>query len=262
MKIDYQALSIITFLLISNVSLATSCHKEISRLENICGVATKEITSTTQLPASIVFAIKNNEINVQLTPPTDKQYSHYLGILKKALEKYPVDILRKHLNQINIGGRYQKNGGVVVGLYDKKNIYLFYNHPDGDNSDTFLEQSFHHELSSIFIYAYDFPAFEWLELNPQEFSYIINPTKIDQYMDSIESYQASPEQLKQGLVSSYGMANAENDINSYVELIFTRPKKMRILIDKYPIINTKYNMIKSFYISISPDFNVVFSAIK
>ena len=81
-------------------------------------------------------------------------------------------------------------------------------------------------------------------------------------MNSAKSYSASDAQLRQGLVSSYGKANAENDINSYAELIFTEPKTMKAYIRKYPRIGPKYEMLKRFYLSASPEFSAVFNLIK
>ena len=252
----------ITLFVNSYTNTAQQGSNRASELKKNYGVAVQEITDVEQLPAFNVFRIKNGEISVLLTPPTNAQYLNYMDILEKALRRYPTDLIAKNLVTIYIGGGYRQNGGVITGLYEKGKIYLFYNHQEGDNSEIFLEQTFHHEFSSILIHAYDFPAFDWLKLNPPGFDYIINPVKINEYMNSGKSYQASEVQLKQGLVSSYGKANPENDINSYVELIFTQPEKMQALVKTYPVIRLKYNMIREFYISISPKFNTVFSAIR
>ncbi len=40
-------------------------------------------------------------------------------------------------------------------------------------------------------------------------------------MKAIDSYEADEAALNEGLVSRYGKANAENDINTYAELVFT-----------------------------------------
>ncbi|PCJ15449.1 MAG: hypothetical protein COB04_13240 [Gammaproteobacteria bacterium] len=164
--------------------------------------------------------------------------------------------------KIYIGGSYRQNGGTVGGLYSNQNIYVFYEQSNEKNKAIYLKQTFHHEFSSILIQAYGFPAFDWLKLNNPDFDYLINPRKIHEYLRSISVYEASEAQLKQGLVSSYGKSNAENDINTYVEMIFTEPKKMSKLINTYPIIHAKYDMIKAFYLSISSGFEPVFSAIK
>ncbi|MCP4117008.1 MAG: hypothetical protein GY737_16710 [Desulfobacteraceae bacterium] len=226
------------------------------------GVSVEEINRVEQLPGSILSRLKHKEVAARLILATKAQYSNYMTILEKALSKYPPGLLAKHLDTIYVGGGYRENGGIVVGLYDKRKLYLFYNHQAGDNSAIFLEQTFHHEFSSILIYAYDFPAFEWLELNPKGFDYIINPVKINRYMNAIRSYHADRVLLEQGLVSSYGKANAENDINTYVELIFTRPQRMRAYVRKYPVTSKKYDMVKHFYLSISQQFDGIFSNIK
>lgn len=224
------------------------------------GIVVEKIVRTNQLPSSIVFRQENNETTLELIPPTKDQFINYLNILNVALAKYPADLLAKHLYLVYIGGGYRENGGIITGLYEKRKLYLFYNHPQGDNSETFLEQTFHHEFSSILIQAYDFPAFEWLALNPKNFEYIINPVKINEYMNSITTYRPNKSELEQGLVSSYGKANAENDINTYAELIFTDPETMQTYISTYPIIKQKYILLKAFYLSISPHFGKFFKA--
>jgi hypothetical protein len=98
-------------------------------------------------------------------------------------------------------------------------------------------------------------------LNPEGFNYIINPVKIDAYMNSIDSYEVNEADLKEGLVSRYGKVNAENDINTYAELVFTQPEEMKVFINKYPVVMKKYEMLKKFYLSISPEFEAVFRLI-
>ena len=230
-----------------------------SQLKQEYGIAVKKIVRTDQLPSSIVFRQKNNEAEIELIPPSKNQFVNYLNILEGALGKYPPDLLAKHLDLVYIGGGYRENGGIITGLYEKRKLYLFYNHPQGDNSAIFLEQTFHHEFSSVLIQAYDFPVFEWLALIPKKFDYIINPVKINDYMNSVATYRPDKSQLEQGLVSSYGKANAENDINTYAELIFTEPKRMQTYINTYPIIKKKYALLKAFYLSISPHFGIFFT---
>ena len=99
-------------------------------------------------------------------------------------------------------------------------------------------------------------------VNPADFNYINNPAAINTHMNTVKSYNACETQLKQGLVSSCGKANAEKDINSYAELIFTKPETLNGYIWKYPWICNKYEMVKRFYLSVSPEFSGVFSLVK
>jgi len=226
------------------------------------GVNIDTIKGYDQLPKSVRIKMRQGRADIRMTPPTKAQYASYLRIVKTALQKYPISVIKKHLKTIYIGGQYSENGGVIAGMYEDETLYLFYNSVKDYTSDTFLEQTFHHEFSSILIYQYNFPAFDWLRLNPKGFAYIINASKFKDYMNSRKSYGASETQLRQGLVSSYGQTNAENDINSYAEMIFTQPGKTKKLIEKYPRIGLKYEMIKRFYLSISPEFKSIFDQIR
>lgn len=262
-KISHYCVALsLALLFIACTDKETQVHTVQKLITEQYGVSIEEIADVNQLSKNTLIKIKQGIVDAQLAPPSKEQYAKYVKIVKTALEKYPVSLVKKHLKKIYIGGPYSENGGVVAGMYEEDKLFLFYNPVEGYTSDIFLEQTVHHEFSSILIFHYDFPAFDWLDLNPEGFEYIINLSKINDYMNSIHSYSASEEQLLQGLVSSYGQANAENDINSYVELIFTQPEKMKAYIKKYPRVGPKYEMLKKFYLSISPEFDTVFSEIK
>ncbi len=265
---EYKAKAVRLYVVLVTTFLLFSCDRNKDQLQaetlglsQQYGISVYPLVKVNQLPSSVVFRVNNGEADVQIQQLEDGQFFAYIRIVKKALQKYPPSLVRKHLAQIYIGGSYRENSSVITGMYEQNKIFLFYNHKAGDNSPLFLEQTFHHEFSSILIQQYNFPAFEWLKLNPAGFSYIINPKKISDYMDSINDYSANESLLKQGLVSSYGKVNAENDINSYVELIFTQADEMKKYISNFPIVEKKYKMIKSFYLTISPDFSRVFKLI-
>jgi hypothetical protein len=80
-------------------------------------------------------------------------------------------------------------------------------------------------------------------------------------MKAIDSYEADEASLNEGLVSRYGKVNAENDINTYAELVFTQPEAIKNFIKKYPLMMNKYQILKQFYLSISPEFETVFNQI-
>lgn len=233
----------------------------ISEIKQQYGLDIVRLRDKKDLPSSVVFKMKDGEEHVEISKLGDRLYFTYLNILKRALGKYPSDLIKNTLTKVYIGGPYSENDAVIVGMYEKTNIYLFYNHKWGDNTPLFLEQTFHHEFSSILVKQYNFPAFDWLKLCPPTFSYIINPKKIDKYMNTVGSYAATESMLRDGVVSAYGMVNAENDINTYAETIFTQPEKMKEYIARYPVIAKKYKMLEKFYLDISPEFIKIFSLI-
>jgi hypothetical protein len=261
-SIPFNSFAILLILFVSTCGGNAGNIRDISaKISSDFGVESRCLKQTELLPRSVIFKIRNGESAVKVSPIDDAQYLAYLKVVQKALLKYPPALIKKHLKNLYIGGPYQENDALITGMYEGNKIYLFYNHKFGNNSSLFLEQTFHHEFSSILIQNYDFPAFEWLKLNPKDFKYIINPVKIDAYMNSIDSYEADEAALKEGLVSRYGKVNAENDINTYAELVFTQPEEMKMFIKKYPVVMKKYQMLKQFYLSISPEFKTVFGLI-
>jgi hypothetical protein len=261
-KSQYSIALLLALLFITCTDKETQSGVIRTQIAEQYGVSIEKIVDVNQLSDNTQIKMQQGIADVQMTPPSKEQYAKFVKIVQIALKKYPVSVVKKHLKKIYIGGPFSENGGVVAGMYEKDKLYLFYNPVEGYTSDIFLEQTIHHEFSSILIYHYDFPAFDWLKLNPEGFEYIINLSKINDYMNSINSYSANETLLRQGLVSSYGQTNAENDINSYVELIFTQPKKMKAYMEKYPRMGPKYKMIKDFYLTISPEFDAIFSEIK
>lgn len=261
-RLQHFVFVVFLVLLTAACTEGVSSGQEISeQLSREYGIVVHRLDRENQLPNSVAYRISTGETAVKLGQIDHKRYQAYLGLLQKALLKYPASLIAKEIKAIYIGGPYQENGAIITGMYEKNSVYLFYNHDAGDNSPAFLEQSFHHEISSLLIKDYGFPAFDWLELNPEGFSYVINPVAIDEYMNSVKSYEANDKDLAQGLVSTYGRVNAENDINTYAELVFTQPAKMKKYVEAFPAVARKFQLLKKFYLSISPEFEDTFSSI-
>ena len=229
-----------------------------NNLKNKYGIYIGVLDSDVQLPKSVLAKAERGETTVHLSSLDDAEYYEYLEVISSALSKYPEKVIFNNIDRIYVGGPYKEGGAVIAGMYEGKSLYLFYRQVDWENKDLFLEQTLHHELSSVLIREYGMDAFAWIGMNPDGFSYIINPREIDEYMSASGSYDADEGLLEQGLVSSYGKTNAENDINTYAELVFTEPQKMMLLVEKYPVVARKYRFLKRFYLSISPDFKSIF----
>ena len=98
--------------------------------------------------------------------------------------------------------------------------------------------------SNHFLYKADSdPAYEWMFLRG--------------HIDPVDKYQL----LDRGLLNQYSETSVENDFNTYAEVIFTEPKRMKKLIKKYPVIHRKYQIFKAFYLAIDPGFSKAFNLI-
>ena len=110
---------------------------------------------------------------------------------------------------------------------------------------------------------YDFNDFLWLDAIGENFHYAIEENPIYLWMELHGHTEPSNELLllNRGLLNSYSDSGVENDFNSYAEVVFTNPKKMKRLIAEYPIVKRKYKVFKDFYMNIDQGFAPVFNKI-
>ena len=82
---------------------------------------------------------------------------------------------------------------------------------------------------------------------------------IDKEVKTIEAGRdislASSKLLEQGFLSSYGLTNYINDVNTYAELLFVDPNELKRLSDKYKTIRVKYDLLIDFYKNLDIKYN-------
>jgi hypothetical protein len=153
------------------------------------------------------------------------------------------------------------HGVGAAGTSTDRYVYLVSEGRREGYDDRFLELTFHHELSSLFLYNHAFPVHDWVEANPDSFQYMTDPDQVLKVVEGRRRLDGGPADYRQGLLASYGRTNLENDVNLYAEMAFGEPDRMRQLIDEYPVIRAKYRVFKSFYLSITPTFDDWFARI-
>ena len=191
----------------------------------------------------------------------DRELARLLRQLPSWLDKYPVSVLRENLREVRLSGRLKFFDVLYAGTSDADVVWLVSEGKRLGFSDTFLELTFHHELSSLLMYRHAFPIDDWMEASPAGFEYM---TEWDEFLGAVErrrKLDGDPLLYRKGLLGAYGRTNLENDVNLYAELSFTDPQRMKRLVEKYPAVRAKYEVLKSFYVSISPEFETWFARI-
>ena len=130
-----------------------------------------------------------------------------------------------------------------------------------------LHRIVHHEISSLLKLNYQFDNALWRSAMGPGFQYANDKDPWYQWKyvrGYIEPQEHSSERelLQRGLLRQYAETGVENDFNTYAEVIFGDPRRMRKLIRDYPIIARKYQVFKEFYMSIDPGFGPVFKKIE
>ncbi|MBI3897628.1 MAG: hypothetical protein HY308_04935 [Gammaproteobacteria bacterium] len=184
--------------------------------------------------------------------------SQMIHALTLALEKYPPDLIRKEIKEFVLLETLTVNSFPYGGTYDKSTKQVFITRKNNE-----LQESFHHEFSSLLKHAYRFPEQDWKKANGRHFSYRIEsePQFFVKVMHDLVEVPGKEALYQRGLLNFYSETGLENDFNVYAETVFAHPKEMRALIQQYPVIRNKYAVFKTFYLTIDKRFAPVFAEI-
>ena len=180
------------------------------------------------------------------------------SVIARALSKYSVTSLKKNLRiiyflksmkfyEVGYGGTnstdalYLTNSGTVAGY-----------------SDLYLEQTFHHEYSSILYRNY--PSFideeAWKEVNIAGFDYNDPENGVGAIRNNESSQDLDTALCKKGFLTQYSLSGIENDINTFAQNIFSPSAGFWKIVDQYPRVKQKVKLLIDFYNKIDPLFTV------
>ena len=185
----------------------------------------------------------------------DKELARQRDMLKSALAKYPLDLLSDRLECtyfLRSGSlkRFREGqwGNSVLGTYGEKSLYVSVRGGKRSRGWSLLSEAvFHHELSSILMghYPQMFRPKDWEAANDPGFAY---------RNKGGGSPQAITNFLSAGFVCSYGMANVENDVNTYAMWLFTRADWLFEQAARNPRVQRKVDLLIQFYGRLDPTY--------
>ena len=187
--------------------------------------------------------------------------ARFSKILPKVLNEYPPEVIKNNLKTIKLSKEVSFYGVRYGGSSFGHMVYLTDFGRDNGFTDFYISQTFHHEFSSVLMKNHDFPTKKWLAVNPPDVKY---ETDFEKYLKSIEEdrdLKGNEYFYRRGVMSKYSYTTLENDFNLYAQTVFNEPMRMKKLVIKYPLIKAKYDILKDFYLSISPDFSAYFAQI-
>jgi hypothetical protein len=172
----------------------------------------------------------------------------------KASKKYPANLLKLHLRKVYLLARIEFYGLPYGGTNSLDTLYLTNRGVAQGFTDAYLEESFHHELSSIFLRNH--PAFldqkTWSACNPPKFTYTSNGTEA--VRTGKDSTVYDPEYNKDGFLAQYAKTSQEEDFNMMAGGLFTGRPEFWKVVDKFPRIRQKAGVVIAFYHRLDPLF--------
>lgn len=182
-----------------------------------------------------------------------RELKRHVKIINRAMAKYPSAVLRSNLKNVFLLSKLAFYGANYGGSYYKKNLFFANKGSRLGFSNLYLEQSFHHEFSSVlFIYnKHRFPSQQWKQANKPGFQYGKGGTSA--LLTGKSGYARKKRYLQIGLLNQYAGASIEEDLNVFAETLFT-DKKIFTLAKIYPRIGKKLKLLIRFYRRIHTDF--------
>jgi len=175
-------------------------------------------------------------------------------IMVAALRKYPGQTLEQNLN----GGVYwlksMKFFDVGYGGTNSSDaLYLTDNGESLGYTNFYMEQTFHHEFSSILIRNY--PALldtvAWKNANAKGFDYNDPENGVGAIRNNQSSQELDTMICRKGMLTQYGMSGLENDANTFAQNLFCPTKNFWVIVDRYPMIHRKTILLIQFYHQLS-----------
>ena len=178
-------------------------------------------------------------------------------IMVTALRKYPKQTLQQNLNGGIFWLKSMKFFDVGYGGTNSTNaLYLTDNGETRGYTDFYMEQTFHHEFSSILMR--NFPVLldtvAWKTANAKGFDYNDPENGVGAIRNNQSSQELDTAICRKGMLTQYGMSSLENDANTFAQNLFCPTKNFWIIVDRYPMIYRKTNLLIGFYHRLSGFF--------
>ncbi len=208
--------------------------------------------SATMFPSSW----RGGEINGKAKPLKKKEYERSKKLVLQALNKYPVEVLKRNLTKIYIMDYIEFFGLEYGGTNSNSVVYMTNQGEVEGYDDLYVEQTFHHEFSSILMRNYEsiYNEYNWTACNSDSAHYGpggVAALTLDEYgLDFDEKL------MEKGFLFGYASSDTENDLNSFAENIFAPSPTFWDMVDKWPRIKCKLELIVEFYQGIHPQFEL------
>lgn len=178
------------------------------------------------------------------------------GLMEKALSKYPLKILEKELKVVYFLKSMKFYEVDFGGTNSTDELFLTNGGKNEGYSDIYLEETFHHEYSSILYRNHPsyFNAREWKKVSIRGFRYKDPENGVGAIRKNQSSQDLDTQLCKKGFLTQYSLSGLENDINTFAQNMFSPPENFWKIVDQYPRIKKKVKLLTDFYYKIDPLF--------
>lgn len=177
-----------------------------------------------------------------------------MDALSAGMDKYPQWLIRRNIRRVFVMRSLNFYGLAYGGTNSLDTLYLANKGREYGFSNRYLEESFHHEFSSVLLrnYSSRFEKAGWLKANAPGFRYLGDGTTA--VKNGLAGTEYAAEWHRLGLLCEYGAASVEEDFNTFAEGLFAGGKSFWRVVDSYPRVKEKARAAIRFYQSLDAEF--------
>lgn len=218
----------------------------------IRGVAIRFIYSPSIFPDSWQAA----PINASGEQIDNPEINRSIAIISKALNKYPVAALKNDLRTVYFLKSMKFFDVGYGGTNSSDALYLTNNGTELGFTELYMEQTIHHEYSSILYRRHPqwLDTRAWMTANISGFNYNDPENGVGAIRNNASSQELDSNLCKKGFLTQYSQSSLENDLNTFAQNLFSPSEGFWQLADRFPRINKKVKLFISFYHRIDPAF--------
>jgi hypothetical protein len=200
----------------------------------------------------------DDEINAQAASLNLGELKRSIAVVFKALDKYPVEFLKKNLKEVYILNYISFYGVEYGGTNSNDVVYITNQGILNGYTDEYVEQLFHAEFSSIVLRNYADANYDndWFSINSKEFIY--GDGGVTEIKTGKAGLEYAEDYFKNGFLYEYAMSGSENDFNSIAKNLFCPSENFWDLYGTYIKISKKINFTIELYNSADSSFNLIY----
>jgi len=200
---------------------------------------------------------RNERINAQGEQIAISEIARSKKVISKALNKYGTHVLSDNLRSVYFLKSMRFFGVGYGGTNSLDALYLTNNGYAMGYTDDYIEQTFHHEFSSIIFrnYISTFDTTLWKKANDPSFDYNDPESGVGAIRSGRSSQVLDTALSRFGMLTEYAMSSLENDVNTIAQNLFLSEKGFWDIVDKYPRVRMKTFLLIAFYHKLDDRFS-------
>lgn len=177
------------------------------------------------------------------------------AVIARALEHYPASTLA-NLKKVYFLQQLKFYDVPYGGTNSTDVIYLVNHGVVRGYTDKYLEQTFHHEFSSILFrnFPEKLDTTEWKMANDANFNYNDPENGVGAIRNKQSSQALDSVLCEKGVLTQYGSSSIENDVNTFAQNLFLAEPDFWKMVSEFPAIRKKTTLLIGFYNRINPVF--------